>query len=134
MIVLSNSVAQVLAPGQSMTFDTVIMHTGCGECYRPNSGSVGLRSKSGVYEINAAANIGATVADAAQIAIQYDSSPLLETTMISQTAAAGDLNNVSCTTAVRTCCCDGGTVTVTNTGTTSVNIGAHPLLYIRRTA
>lgn len=68
------------------------------------------------------------------IAVSFDGSPLLETTMISQTAAAGDLNNVNRETAVNTCCCAGGAITLVNTGTTDVNLGANPLLYIRRVA
>ena len=38
MIILSNSVAQTLAPGQSATFDTIILKTGKAECFRRNTG------------------------------------------------------------------------------------------------
>lgn len=136
MIVLSNTIAQTLAPGQSLTFDTVVLHTGCGECHRANSGSVNLRANQGIYECQFRANIGAeTAGDAAQIALDLDGSPLLETTMISTTAAADDLNNVCCQTAVKTCCCGGNdTITVTNTGTTTITVGANPCLYIKRVA
>ncbi len=134
MIVLSNSVAQTLAPGQSATFDTIVSHTGNAECFRQNSGAVRLRCKNSIYEIHCGANIGATAEGAAQIAVSFDGSPLLETTMISQTSAAGDLNNVNRETAVNTCCCAGGAITVVNTGTTEINLGANPVLYIRRVA
>ena len=136
MLVLSNSNEQTLAPGQSCTFDTVVLHTGCGECYRPNTGAVGLRAKDGIYEVSFGANIGATTAgDEAQLAINIDGSPLLETTMKSTTAAAGDLNKVSALTAVRTCCgCGNNVVTITNTGTTTVNIDVNCKLYIKRVA
>lgn len=133
-VILSNSVAQTLDPGQSATFDTIVLKTGNAECFRPNTGAVRLRFKSAMYEIKFGGNIGATAEGAAQIAIGFEGSPMLETTMISQTAAAGDLNSVSRETAVQTCCCDGGAVTIINTGTTSINLGAHPLLYIRRVA
>lgn len=134
MIVLSNSVAQTLSPGQSATFDTVVLKTGNAECFRPNSGSVRLRFANAIYEVHVGANIGATAEGAAQIALSFEGSPMLETTMISQTAAAGDLNSVGRETAVKTCCCNGGYITVTNTGTTDINLGANPILYIRRVA
>ena len=134
MIVLSNSVAQTLAPGQSATFDTVVLKAGNAECFRPNSGAVRLRFNDSIYEASFGANIGATEAGDAQIAIFYDGSPMLETTMISATATAGDLNNVYRKTPVKNCCCNSGAVTIVNTGTTTVTIGANPLLYVRRVA
>lgn len=123
MIVLSNSVAQTVAPGQALTFDTVIMHTGCAECYRPNSGAVGLKFQ-GIYTCDFGAN-----AASAQLALALDSSPLLETTMIN---AADTVTKLSCATAVKNCM--GDSVTVVNTGTTSVTIDPNPCLFIKRVA
>lgn len=136
MIVLSNSIAQTLAPGQSLTFDTIILHTGCGECHRPNSGLVNLRAQNGIYEVNFGANIGAeSAAGEAQLNIMLDGSPLGETPMISTNTVAGDLNRVSSTTAVRTCCCGGAdAITIANTGTTTITVGANPCLYVKRVA
>lgn len=135
MIVLSNSNAQVLLPGQSATFNIVVLHTGCGECYRPNSGVVNLTGKNSIYEIGFSANVGTTTAgDAAQLAISVDNSPLLETTMISTMTAVDDLNNVSACTLLKTCCCSANSITVINTGDTTVNLGANPLLKIKRYA
>lgn len=137
MIVLSNTIAQTLAPGQSLTFNDVILHTGCAECHRSGSGAVSLRANNGIYELAFRANIGSTTAATdAQLALQMDGSPLLETTMISATTTAGDLNNVACDTAVSTCCCNGGggAITVTNTGTTTITVGANPSLFIKRIA
>ena len=132
MLVLSNSIDQTLNPGQSATFDVEVLHTGSGECHRPGSGAVGLKSKRGVYRLVFSGNIGAVAPGEAQIAIQYDGSPLLETTAISQTATAGDLNNVCTGTLVITCCCDGGVVTVANTGTDQITLGARPRLEIEQ--
>lgn len=132
MIILSNSIAQTIEPGQSATFDTVVLQTGKAEYHRPNSGAVRLLCKCGLYDVSFGGNIGATEEGAAQLAIAYDNSPLLETTMISQTAAAGNLNNVSNSTAIRMMCCDSGLITVINTGTTTVNIGVNPKLKISR--
>ena len=135
MIELSNTNAQVLAPGQSATFDTVILHTGCAECYRKNSGSIVLTQNNAIYEISYNANIGATAAGDAMLGLSLDGTPLLETNAMTVTAAAGDLANVSSSTFVRTCCCgNGGTITLTNTGTTTINLGINSRLSIKRIA
>lgn len=38
MIELSNTADQVLTAGQSITFDKVLLKTGCAECHRANTG------------------------------------------------------------------------------------------------
>lgn len=131
MISLSNTTAQTLEPGQSITFNIVILHTGCGECHRNNSSSVKLKAR-GIYEVSFSANIGATAAGAAQLSIQAGGDTLPESTMISTTAAAGDLNNVAKTIPIKNCCDDYDRITVTNTGTTTVTVGTNPVLFISR--
>lgn len=133
MISLSNTTAQTLTPGQSITFNTVVLHTGCAECHRANTSSVKLRAK-GIYDVHFSANIGATVAGVAQLSIQLGGDTVNESTMISTTAAAGDLNNVSTAIPVRNCCDDYDRITVTNTGTTTVTVGANPVLFVSRRA
>ncbi len=133
MIILTNVASQVLSPGQSLTFDTEILHTGCSECHRINSGAVTLRQQQAIYEVHFGANIGAEAPGVAQLAIEVNGSPLVETTMTSVTAASGDINNVSRDTAVRTCCCGPETVTIANTGETSVIVET-PSLFIKRIA
>lgn len=134
MIILTNTVSQELAPGQSLTFNLKILHTGCAECFREGSGSVILGQRNAIYDIDFSANIGATVAaGAAQLAITSNGSPLVETTMISTTAAVGDLNHVGKHTAIRTCCCGPESVTIVNTGETTVVV-ENPSLFVRRLA
>lgn len=134
MIILTNSIAQTLAPGQSATFDNALLKCGRSECWRNGSGAVRLNRDCSVYDISFHGNIGSTTVGTAQIAISLDSSPLLETTMISETAAVGDLNNVGTHTGVRTCCGGCESLTVTNTGTTTVTLGANPSFFIKRIA
>lgn len=135
MIELSNTNAQVLAAGQSVIFDTILLHTGCGECHRPNSGSVSLARKNAIYEISYNANIGGTAAGDAQLAITLDSSPLLETTGKVVTMTAGDLQNVSASTFVQTCCCNAAnSILLTNTGTTEINVDVSSRLSVKRIA
>lgn len=133
MIELSNTTAQTLTPGQALTFDTVILNTGCGERHRANSGIVTLR-KIGIYEVHFSANISATTAGTAQLAIELDGEPLLETTMINSIGTAGDPDNIATSTLVPTCagCC--GRLTVVNTGTSDVVVSPNPAFYVKRVA
>lgn len=134
MIALTNTTAQTLTPGQSITFNDVILHTGCGECHRANTPSVKMRA-NGVYDVSFSGNISsATAGTPVQLSIQLSGTTLPETTMISTPAAADALNNVSVTTPVKNCCGDYDRVTVTNTGTVDVTVGANSVLYIRRSS
>lgn len=134
MIELSNTAAQTIAPGQSLTFDTVLLKTGCAEAHRTNSGIVTLKADCAVYEIHFAANISATAAGTAQLAISLDGEPLVETTMINTISTAGDPDNAATATLVKTGCGCCGKISVTNTGTTSVIVSANPALFVKRVA
>lgn len=134
MIILTNTVSQELAPGQSLTFNLKVLHTGCAECFREGSGSVILGQRNAIYDINFSADIGATVAaGVAQLAIVSGVSPLVETPMTSTTAAVGDLNNVAKNTAIRTCRYGPESISIINTGETTVVV-ENPSLFIRRLA
>lgn len=133
MIILTNNASLELNPGQSLTFNTDILHSGCAECHRTGSGAVTLRMQQAIYDIFFKANIGATAAGDAQLTLFLNGSPMPETTMISDTAAAGDVNNVACETGVRTCCCGPETLTIVNNGETTVVV-EQPLLKIKRVA
>lgn len=134
MIELSNTAAQTIAPGQSLTFDTVLLKTGCAEAHRSNSGIVTLKADCAVYEIHFAANISATAAGTAQLAISLDGEPLIETTMINTISTAGDPDNAATATLVKTGCGCCGKISVTNTGTTSVIVSANPAFFVKRVA
>lgn len=136
MIELSNTNAQTLQAGQSVNFDTILLHTGCAECHRNNSSSINLTQRNAIYEISFNCNIGATTAgETAQIGITVDGSPLQETNAITVTAVAEDLQNVSATTFIKICCCStANTILLTNTGTTEINVGIYPRLSVKRIA
>lgn len=134
MIVLSNTTAQTVEAGQSLTFNDKILHTGCGECHRSGSGSVKMRA-NGVYKVEFAANVsGATAGTPVQLTIQIGGENLPETTMIATPSAADTLNSVSTSTAVKNCCGDYDRLTVTNTGTTPITVGANPVFVAYRLA
>lgn len=134
MIELSNTTAQTLTTGQSLTFDTVVLCSGCAESHRPNSGTVTLRATCGIYEIHFAADVTGAAAGPVQLAITLDGEPLMETTVISTVYTAGDYNNVATATLVRPGCGCCGRVAVTNTGTAVITVGANPALYVKRVA
>lgn len=132
MIVLTNTTEQTLAPGQAITFDEVLLHSGCGECHRRNTGSVKMRA-NGCYDVFFAANIGGTTAAVpVQLSIQVGGATLPETTMISVPAAVADRNNVARDTTVKNCCGDYDRLTVVNTGTVPVVVGANSVFKVRR--
>lgn len=132
MIILSNSTAQTIPAGESLAFDTVVLHTGCNECHRGGSAAVKLRA-NGIYEVSFGGNIGGA-ADTLTLALQLGGETLRETTMTSVPAAATEFNNVGTTTAVRNCCGDYDRITVTNTGTVPVIVSANANLFVRRIA
>lgn len=134
MYELSNTTEQTLQTGQSATFDTVILRSGCSESHRMNSGIITLRGRCAIYEVHFAANISGTAAGPVQLAITLDGEPLVETTMVSTVGAAGDLNNVATATLVRTGCDCCARVAVENTGTTPVILGANPAFFVKRVA
>lgn len=134
MIELSNTSEQTLTPGQSLTFDTVILKTGCAEAHRTNSGIVTLRADCAIYEVHFAANLSGTAAGPVQLSITLDGEPLPETTMINTVSTAGDLDNAATATLIRTGCGCCGRVSVTNTGTSDVVVGANPALFVKRVA
>lgn len=132
MILLSNSVAQTVSPGQPLAFGTVPVKTGCDTSHRAGSGTVTLKGKCAVYEVQFSANISGTAAGPVQLAIALDGEVLPETTMISTVTTAADPNSVSTSTLVRTdgCCC--GRIAVVNTGTADVVVSANPSFIVKR--
>ena len=132
MIELTNSVAQVVQPGQSVAFNTVVLHTGCGECYRRNTPSIKLRA-NGIYEVAFSGNsTGATPATPVQLAIALGGIALPETVMVSTPATANAFGNVATSTFVQNTCGDFDRVTVVNSGTEPVTISANMKFSVRR--
>ena len=139
MIVVSNTAAVVLTPGQAMTFNDVVWKSGCAEYFR-NPGS-SVRVGEGVFEIGFNGNVtNADAATAVQLALAIDGSVLQETTMVSTPNAINALNNVAASTTIgnRGNCCNPNpgnvSITVVNTGTTNVTIAPNSKLSAKRVA
>lgn len=134
MIVLSNSAAQTLAAGQSLTFDVTVTKSGCAEHHRTNSSSVQLCAKNGLYDIFFKGNVtGATAGTTVQLAMASGGDILAETVMQSTPSTEALYNNVSAKTLIRTSCCDGDNrITVINNGTTAITVGPNTALVVQR--
>lgn len=135
MIEVSNLTAQTLQPGQAVTFNNIIHHKGCGECYTrqlPTS----VRLKGGcdaTYEVSFSGNIASATAGAAmQLAIALENQPLVETAMNSTPSTANVLNNIGTGTFVVLTCADVDRISVINSGTVPVTLAPNANLRIRR--
>lgn len=137
MIELSNSQAQTIQPGAFVTFDTVKIHTGCGECFnRELPNSIKLCGNGGIYEMHFSGNITSTTANAVlQLAMAViGAMPLVDTAMNVKPVAAGDLWNVHTSTLFRNGCCDANRIGIANTGTTAITLAPNSSFYIVRQA
>lgn len=122
MIELSNTTSQTIPVGGSVTFDKVLLKSGCDVCFNSMvPTSVKLRGRH-IYNVQFHGNITSVAAgDTVQLAIAVGAnSPLVQTAMNATPAAAGTLVNVSAGTNIRNCCCDLDRVRVINTGTNPV--------------
>lgn len=134
MLELTNTAAQTIAPGAAVTFNKVLLHTGCGECFDCRvPTSVKLTGRNGVYRIEFSGNIASgTAGTPAQLAIALGPTALPETVMLVTTSAANSFNNVATSTLVKNNCCDFDRITVVNTGTVPVLLSANMNLNIER--
>lgn len=132
MVVLSNTTEQTLQPGQTLTFDRLKAHSGCGECAR-SGGPITLRH-CGIYKITFHGNVtGATAALPVELSISVGGAPLAETEMVYTPAAANAVGNIGTETYVSTCG-SGNNVTVTNTGENPIIVSPNTSLTVIRTA
>lgn len=132
MIVLSNTTAQTLQPGQAITFDIVSLHTGTGECHRRGTSSVKMKNH-GVYEVSFSGQITAgTAAQTPQLNIALGGDILAETIMRYTVPTAGYVGNVATSTFVKNCCCDYDRLTVVNTGTVPAIIDPNTSFKVKR--
>lgn len=132
MIVLSNTNAQTLAPGQAITFDIVSLHTGTGECHRRGTSSVKMKC-NGVYEVSFSGQITSGTAGATpQLHIAVGGELLAETIMRYTVPTAGYVGNVAKKTEVKNCCCDYDRLTVVNSGTVDAIVDPNTSFVVKR--
>lgn len=136
MIELSNTLAQTIQPGGSVTFDKVRYQSrrGC-ECFNEQVPTSVKLCANGVYELHFSGNVTASAATTAvQLALAIGNQPLPQTAMNAKPAAAGDLWNISTATLYHNTCCDVDRVSVVNTGTAPVTLAPNSSFFIVRQA
>lgn len=124
MIQLTNSVAQTIQPGQTVTFENPpSLKTGCGECFNPQlPNSVRLNAPGGVYDIEFSGNATTDPAATGQLAFSIGTTPITDTAMNFTPATAGDLVNINTGTLFRNNCGDVNRISILNTGTVAVTL------------
>lgn len=133
MIVLSNTAAQTLTPGESLIFDNTVIQSGSAEHHADNSASV-LMLKPGMYEIHFTGNVaGVKDESAMMLGVRVGSNTLSETTMMTTACIKECYSNVASATIVR-CETKGMDIGVTNIGTTPITIAPYSSIFVKRVA
>ena len=133
MIVLSNTTAQTLKPGESLIFDNTVIQSGCAEYHSDHSSSV-LILKPGMYEIHFTGNVaGIEDESTLRLGIRAGSNTLSETTMMKTVCHKEHYSNVAAATIVR-CETKGKAIGVTNIGAVPIVIAPHSSIFVKRVA
>lgn len=133
MIVLCNTTAQTLKPGESLIFDNTVIRSGCAEYHSDRSSSV-LILKPGMYEIHFTGNAaGIEDESTLRLGIRVGSNTLSETTMMKTVCHKEHYSNVAAATIVR-CETKGKAIGVTNIGAVPIVIAPHSSVFVKRVA
>ena len=133
MIVLCNTTAQTLKPGESLIFDSTVIQSGCAEYHSDHSSSV-LILKPGMYEIHFTGNVaGIEDESTLRLGIRMGSNTLSETTMMKTVCHKAHYSNVAAATIVR-CETKGKDIGVTNIGAVPIVIAPHSSIFVKRVA
>ena len=129
MVIYSNTAAQTLTTGQSLTLAKT---TGC-QCncsVNPTNGS--SIKGSGVFVVAFTGNIsGATAGAPVQLSLAINGAVIPGSRMVATPAVAGNVNNVAAVTGFTGYgCCNGTTITVVNTGANPVTVEAKASLVV----
>ena len=135
MILLTNNAEQTVQPGEVVNYNVRVMKTGNAECTLLGTGSVKMRAQ-GIYSVSFGANVtGATAGTPVQLSFRLGGEAIIPgTDMIYTPAVANAFGNVSKSIPVSNRCCDFDRISVANTGTEPITIGANPSFAIRRVA
>lgn len=131
MIELSNLTAQTLQPGQSLTFDRVVLRTKNGrECYNQQVPTSVKLCSNEIYDVSFSGNITGDATTPLQIALAVSGIPVIQSAMNAVVAAEGDLANVSTRNLINNCCCDLNRISVINSGTAPVTIAPNSSIVV----
>lgn len=129
MIVLTNTAAQTVQPGQAVLFNQVAEKSDvCCAGLSPSGSSVKLAK--GKHLVSFKANVGGAAGTQANLAVALGGEAIPFTTMVATIEAATDIYNVGVTFPLKECCCDFDRISVINTGSTAVTVSANPMLAV----
>lgn len=132
MIELSNSTVQTIPVGGAVTFDTVLLKSGCDTCFNsilPTS--VRLTNSNFIYDVEFQGNIATNTAGTpVQLSIAIAGQPIATTEMDATPAAVGDYWHVNSGTYIRNCCNGIDRISIINSGENPVVLKANSLLRI----
>ena len=136
MLSLTNSNSQTPLSGQALTFDTVLLKTGCAECYQQDTGAATLIVKNAIYEIDFSSVVSAAATGDVQAVIGINGTPVKYSLMQSTIATAGNTQMISRKIRIKTCCCSGGiNISIINQSEAAVEPEfINPILNIKRVA
>lgn len=130
MIELTNSTELVIPAGGAVTFDTVLLKSGCDVCFQSILPTTVKLLRPTLYDIEFQGNVTSTAAATAlQLSIAIAGTPIAQTAMDATPAAAGDLVNISAGTYIRKCC-DADRISIINSGANPVTLAANSLLRV----
>lgn len=136
MIEVTNTATQTISPGGIITFDKLLLKSGCGECYNamlPTSVKLCSNGKEHIYELSFSGNVTNTAANnAVQLAIALGGVQLPQTARTVTPTVAGALWVLPTSTIIRICCCDMDRVSVMNTGANPIVIAPNATLRVVR--
>lgn len=133
MIQVTNTTAQTIQPGQSVIFDKVQLKSGNCECFNTQTPRIIKLCRNGLWNITFSGNVTSdTAGTAVQLAIAVMGETLLYTVMNRTIATANNLENVSTSTGYGVRCCGVNQISVINSGTEPVTLGANSALLIER--
>ena len=133
MIVLCNTTAQTLKPGESLIFDNTVIQSGCAE-HHSDHNTTNLKLKPGIYEIHFTGNVaGIEDESTLRLGIRVGSNTLSETTMMKTVCHKEHYSNVAAATIVR-CETKGKDIGVTNIGAAPIVIAPHSSIFVKRVA
>lgn len=135
MLELTTTAQQTVAVGQAITFNVAVWDKGCAENWRRLTSAVVFNEclpNTAIFDVRFNGNVtGATAATPVQLSIAQGGTALPETVTISTPTAANDFNNVHAGTWVPG---DAGNISIINTGTTPIIIGAGFTIRVNRVA
>lgn len=134
MLSLTNSISQSPLSGQALTFDTVLINSGCAECFQKDTGVPQLVMRNAMYEIDFSCNVSASAEGLVEAALAINGTAIPYSLMQTSIAAADNVAMISRKLRVKTCCCPESISVLNMSASTVTPSFSEPVLNIKRVA